>query len=225
MVERPKTMSKMIRSKIIKDLAISRLEEFRQYTLEMELKFTSDKKRLSDLFEDTIKGLPEEEIKDIIEFYAEDYDKTEVIYIGLYRNSILISLYSFLENSMNALCHHLYKRDKYPVKLEDLKGDGLVRAKEYLTKLSGLKLDSVNGEWSYIKSFNKVRNCIVHTEGNINKFRDTKILKNIISNTPGLSLRRGRHIEVDRNYIDFVIEKIESFLSELHDQLLDSKGS
>ena len=79
----------------------------------------------------------------------------------MYRKSTLVSVYSFLESSMNGLCKHLSARHDYPVKLEDLRGKGIVRAKDYLEKLAKVDFDALNGEWSHLMTLNKIRNCIV----------------------------------------------------------------
>ncbi len=124
-----------------------------------------------------------------------------------------------MENSLNTLCRHLYKRHVYPVEVGDLRGEGIVRAKSYLEKLARINFSLLNGEWSTISSFNKIRNCIVHSEGNIKASKNAKQLESIVNASSGLSLRDERHIKIDRDYIDFIITTIEKFMDKLYDQV------
>ncbi|MBO2675934.1 hypothetical protein I6M53_14935 [Shewanella algae] len=198
----------------------SRIEEFRQYTLEIESKFNSDKNSLSNSYSEAIKGLSNDEIREVEDYFSDDYYLIEEIHIGLYRKSTLVSVYSFLENSMNSLCLHLQRSHSYPVELNDLRGEGIVRAKIYLEKLAGIDFTLINGEWSELIAFNKLRNCIVHSEGNIKASKNSTQLENIINQKSSLSLRHERHLKVEREYIDAIMTTTEAFLEKLHQQAI-----
>lgn len=196
-----------------------KLESFREYTYEIEAKFNRDKTRLEDSFSKATKGLSDSERREVEDYFSDDYYIIEEIHVGLYRKSTLVSVYSFLENSLNTLCRHLYKRYGYPVALEDLRGEGIVRARCYLEKLADVDFYRLNSEWSRISSFNKIRNCIVHSEGNIKAPRSHKSLEKIICEDPGLSLRNEKYIKVEREYIDSIITTIEVFMDNLYEQI------
>lgn len=211
------------RNKVLENIIINRtkdrLEKFRQYTLEIELKFNFDQNELSNRYTDAVKGLPSDKAREIEEYFYDDYYIIEKIYIAMYRKSTLASIYSFLEVSMNRICTHLNSKHDYPVDINDLKDNGIVRAKNYLEKLAKVNFNKLNGEWSDLRDFNKIRNCIIHSEGNIKNSRNETKLKNIINNTQSLSLYEERNIEIDREYIDFIIDRIEKFLEKLHQQV------
>jgi hypothetical protein len=156
---------------------------------------------------------------EINEYLSDGYYAIEQICIGLHGASILVLLYSFLENAMNRLCKSLAKKNSYPLALSDLKGEGIARARNYLEKLAGADFKSLNGEWSKLQFLNKIRNCIVHREGDVSISKDASIAKTI-NTTPGFSLRNERLITVERDYIDASITTIESFLEKLHNQVL-----
>ena len=219
----PKIDKNKLIANIIKNQTKDRLEEFRQYTSEIESKFNSDKNALSNSYNKAIKGLSEEETKEVDDYFSDDYYIIEEIHVGLYRKSTLVSIYSFLENSMNSLCRPLYTSYEYPVKVDDLKGDGIVRAKDYLEKLANVDFSALNGEWSNLMTLNKIRNCIVHSEGNIKGSKSSPQLLNIIESNPNLSLRNERYIKVEREFIDFCIDKVENFLNMLYQQVFNLK--
>ena len=181
----PKLDKNKLFEQVFRHQAKDKLERFRDYTLEIESKFAADKSRLADSFTQATEGLGESERQEVETYFADDYYIIEEVHVGLYRKSTLVSVYSFLENSLNTLCRHLYKRNGYPIELDDLRGEGIVRAKCYLEKLAGIDFSLMNGQWSIILSFNKVRNCIVHSEGNIKASKSSEKLENVVKNSPG----------------------------------------
>jgi len=203
----------------LKFQANDRLEEFRQYTQEIESKFDADKDKLARRYSDSVNGLSAEEVNKVNDYFSDDYYTIEEIHVDLFRKSTLVSLYSFLENAMNRLCRNLARKNSYFFALDDLKGEGIVRARNYLVKLAGTDFNLLNGEWSKLLNLNKVRNCIVHCEGYVSASKIASIA-GIINETPGLSLRNERLITVERIYIDACITTVEEFLQKLYNQLL-----
>jgi len=204
-------------SMILKNRVKSQVEAFSEYTLEIEAKFAKDKKRLSKSFDKEIKSLSAEEQEDIAEWFAEDHYLIEEIQLVIFRNSTLVSIYSFLEHELNHLCKHLCSRNNYAVKLGDLRGGGIIRAKNYLQKLAQMDFSSLKSEWSDLLDFNKIRNCIVHCEGNIKISGDHKHLQTIISKNPDLDLQHDRYIKPSMEYLDDTITYTGIFLSKVYD--------
>ena len=195
------------------------LEEFRQYTQEIESKFDADKDELARRYSDSVNGLSAEEVNEVNDYFSDDYYTIEEIHVGLFRKSTLVSIYSFLENAVNRLCRNLARKNSYSFALNDLKGEGIVRARNYLEKSAGADFNLLNGEWSKLLKLNKVRNCIVHCEGDVSASKIASIAE-MINATPGLSLRNERLITVERIYIDACITTVEEFLEKLYNQLL-----
>lgn len=166
--------------------------------------------------------MSEDETREVGDYFSDEYYMIEEIHVGMYRKSTLVSVHSFLENSLNSLCRHLYARRTYPVKLDDLRGEGIVRAKNYLEKLAKVDFIALNGEWSHLMTFNKIRNCIVHCEGDIKSSNSTSTLQDIVDNNHSLTLRDDRYINVEREYVDFCITKTEEFLDKLYQQVFSS---
>lgn len=217
----PKTNKTKLLEQVFRKQVQDNLEHFREYTLELESKFSADKNRLTDTFLEATEGFNDDDLREMKDYFSDDYYVIEEIHIGLYRKSTLVSVYSFLENSLNILCRHMRKRYGYAVGVADLRGEGIVRARLYLEKMSNINFSLLNGEWSEISSFNKVRNCIVHSEGNIKASKSPAQLANIVNASPGLSLRNERYIKVERVYIDDIITTIEKFMKKLYDQVFD----
>jgi hypothetical protein len=213
-----KITKKRMLAHIISSLTRDRLEEFRQYTQELETKFNIDKNKLSAAHDERIKNLTEQEIMEAGEYFYEDFHIIDEIYIGMYRKATLVSLDSFLENSLNILCRNLCSINNYSIMLEDLKDKGIIRAKNYLKKIAKIDFSQLNGEWGNLQSLRILRNCIVHCEGNIKLSGSKAKLQNIINNNCGLSLKYERDIQIERGYIDFSITQMENFLEKLFRQ-------
>lgn len=148
-------------------LAKDRLEDFREYTFDIESKFHTDKKKIASRYEELSKEFPEDRIDELYEDFSVEYGTIEETFIGMYRKSTLVSIYSFLEDSLNSLCKHLYSMHKYPITLDDLAGKGIVRAKVYLEKLAKVDFSKINTEWTDLSTLIRIRNCIIHCDGDI----------------------------------------------------------
>jgi len=110
-----------------------RLESFRKYTEELELKFHQDKEALVTKQYSLLSGrLTTEERERVESDLSDDYYTIDELYIEQYRKSTLVSIYSFLEHSMNNLCNLCQKFYALPLGVKDLNGSGIERALAYL---------------------------------------------------------------------------------------------
>src|SRR4030042_2915805 len=125
------------------------------------------------------------------EDFAVDYFEIEKVLLNIFRRSILVIVYSFIENSMNSLCRYLHGYKKLSIGIDDLKGVGIERAKLYLEKVCLIDLPNT---WSRLEKLNRIRNCIVHAEGDVDATKSPGKLKNIIRHTKGLELESDRFI-------------------------------
>jgi len=194
------------------------LDEMKNYVREIEGKFHNDMKSLRERFHKEINcdevdpALSDE----IAEYYSEENYIIENVYIKIFRYSSLISIYSFLEISMHQLCRHLKRHKNIDIEIEDIKGNGINRYKIYISKACGISFPDTLNEWSEIIKLNKIRNCLVHCEGNISIANSPSKLKNIINNTAGLSLARDKEIVIDSSYLNKSITNIETFIAVLY---------
>ena len=118
---------------------------------------------------------------------------------------------------MNSLCTILQKMNDLNVELNDLRGDGIERARLYLTKVCEIQFPDASHEWAEIQKLNSIRNCIVHAEGNVDDVRSPTKLRNIVKNTKGISLESERYLSIDKKYLEMVIACVDDFLQELHE--------
>ncbi len=216
-VNRKKMMQNIIRSRIK-----LKLEEIKEYHEEMEYKFKIDKKKLLERYNKKMDGkkISQDMEYQINEYFSEENFKIEEIFLQNFRYSIVVAIYSMLETTLSSLCHYLHRSKKLLLKLDELKGDGIERSKLYLQKICLIHFPEDSHEWKEIQKFNSIRNCIVHTEGNVEEVKNPQKLKNIIKNTRGISLDRSieRFIRIKSSYILSIIACIEKFIEDIHEE-------
>ena len=212
---------KMLAKQFLTSITFNRLDDLHRYVEEIEWKFRADKKRIARRHDEEIAQLGENldpyQKQLIGEFYGEDYFMVEEIFERQFRYSVLVTFYSILEGALNDLCNQMRHLKKLELKLDDLKGSGVERAELYLRKACLIDFPGKSGEWNEILELNKLRNCIVHTQGNILEAKKTEELKKIIKNTKGLDIERDRYIKIKPAYIESIEESVRNFLTKVFD--------
>ena len=100
--------------------------------------------------------------------------------------------------------------------MDDLRSQGIFKARNYLQKAASIDLASI-AEWAEIESYNKVRNCLVHTRGLVALSRDAKFLRSHIPKVD-LAINNGM-IEVKEAYCVKALDTIEMFFIKLEKQI------
>ncbi len=149
----------------------------------------------------------------VAEDIREINDRTDELenYSNLLRKSYFISLYTFLESRLDREC---IQRGKYnsdtKIKLKDLNGRGITRAKTYLVKVLGSNFPfGTSTEWKEIQGYRELRNCIVHSNGEV---AGTK-LENYIEKHDGLSFDSSGWVFLTKDYCTTVLTTINKFFA------------
>ena len=195
-----------------------RVGEMKDYVLEMESKFYRDMADLNKRYNEQIKkpGLDEEDLDHIGEFYSEQLFTIENVFLRTFRYSVVVSVYSFLETAMSALCRYLRQSKGIALELGDLRGEAIQRDRLYLQKVCEIDFPEKTHEWQEIEKLASVRNCIVHAQGNIHRAKDRAKIENIINASEHLALEHDMYIVVSREYIEATLAWEETFLRVLH---------
>lgn len=136
---------------------------------------------------------------------------------NLQRGSAAVTLFAFLENELNNLCHLLHKIDGTKVSLKDLYGDGVERASNYLELVAGVDPQKNTPSWQEIKGIQLFRNSWVHAVGRLPKKtpgEKTKLAQ-YIEKTPLLELA-GRDIKIKQGYIGHMLGTFDEYFQMLH---------
>ena len=89
----------------------------------------------------------------------------EAYFPSLQRSSALAAIYSSFENELNRFCDLVQSAVSSGLRFQDLNGNGIERARNYLIKVGGFDLTAGESEWNAITRIREVRNCFVHADG------------------------------------------------------------
>jgi len=138
------------------------------------------------------------EQSDLAEWYYEDIKLFEVDFSRLQRYSAIVSLMTWMETNLVFLCrisNRLYSStnefDPYLPKVID-------RGIKYLQEIAGLDISKVSDLYSFAINLNRIRNCIVHSEGYIKKRKDARIIRTFIDDSNDLYLDDHERIMIKK---------------------------
>lgn len=213
---------KKMMKRIIEDHAAGELDDLYEYFQDLEGKFHGDKKRISqryDLEAEKINSDPDLKYQ-LDEYFSEEFHVIENVYLKTFRYSVVVGIYSVLEVCLNDLCRYMQRSNNLTLTLEDLKDDGIQRAKTYLTKVCSIEFPADSHEWNEIQKLNLFRNCIIHAQGNVDKVKSTSKLRNTITNTTGVDFKSDRYLSFEKSYIETVIENVKKLLNLIYEKAL-----
>ena len=136
----------------------------------------------------------------------------EFIYLRMHRYSAILATYSYLESSMNKLCAEFETRNCIPISVNDLGGDGIYRCRKYMTKLAGVDFTKINAQWSHLTTLNKLRNCIIHADGNAELLRSSASFIKEIENIGDLSFVEQKLVMASSDFVYRSIDNTEAVL-------------
>jgi len=160
-------------------------------------------------------GLSEEEYA---EWQSENQffeDRYDLDFPSKIRYSFVIMLHIIIENHLRAACNEISKRRSFEIRESDLRGTAIERAKTFLGKIAKLQIGDQT-IWQWLNDFQKVRDCIVHANGQIELSRDKEYLNKLCSKDIGLSNNIGS-LMIKRYYCTQTLEMAKSYFGHLFD--------
>jgi hypothetical protein len=106
--------------------------------------------------------------------------------------SNFIVLYSLFEFVLNEICYAIEKKSSFKLKLTDIHGSGIERAKDYLTKVAEMKMPFQQKDWDRVILLSKIRHKIVHTYGEVDEKMIKQLKKDIDTNNIELNITEKR---------------------------------
>lgn len=201
---------------------LDEMEEFKRFTLSS---IEDEKKSISARFDRDTKYLSEEQKEEYFDWNSEDYFMVEDVFTQVSMKSFIVILFSYIEDGMNTLCNAEYSDkaryhkkeglEEFKVKYTDMQGKGISRAKLYMEKIIGCNLHSDKKPWSEIETLRKIRNTIVHDDGNANDSlkNDANFKQHL--NDGRLKLENHDKIKIEPTYLDYILIKVREYFSEI----------
>ena len=132
--------------------------------------------------------------------------------------SFIVIIFSFLEDKLNEICEIFSIKHKLRIKLKDMDGHGIHKAKLFMEKVCDFTLPNKKLQ-AELEGIRLIRNCLVHSgeETNGKKLiiyaQKTKKIK-IEENPYNTKIKT---IKVAKDYCDYAINIIEDYLLTLTD--------
>lgn len=213
------TVTKKILSIYFKSQIRHGIKDLEAYTKKIEKYLDSEKYRIEEAHEKNY-NKPEEagnkdESLDLLKSISMrlGYDR----HIEIFTKSAIISIYSFLEFTLDDFCKKIHEIFKEKISPKDISGSGIFRSKTYLSKILEINFENLNHEWQEITILNEIRNFLVHSNG-VSQNEETKSkIQKIIKKTPDINLEQ-EHIEISTSYIEHILSVIDCFLTEISNQ-------
>lgn len=195
-------------------LAKNELIEFLTFNDRTEEAWKARDNNLQEELNEILKKHPEKSHEDVIDSYAWDLHLNQSKYPDLHRESLLITIFNFLEHQLNSLCKILYQSIGSDLKLNEVYGQGVERALLFLTKVAKLNFSSFGSELPQIKGVNLVRNAIVHNGGLLPEDPASKLNKFIASSNDLSGIESG-YVNIHPRFITHFIGILIDFFEKL----------
>lgn len=134
------------------------------------------------------------------------------------RRSALLTLVATYEHELERFCNVYTKKHNTPVKLNDLKGQGLERVHLFVKKLIGLQESKT---FPIIKKIIKLRNSCAHNDAKIcerDGQRITAIVEMIEDEEINVS-QDGNHVYIAEGFLIFVLSQFDAYASEIKETI------
>jgi len=152
------------------------LEQIRRYIIGLDYSIKKDQIETKEWINKEIWPDKSEPMPTMI---IEITQQTDVFTPNLFYKSSLTVLYSFFELSLREIVKSEREKRKISLNINDLKGDGITLYKDYLVKVIGIDLSSIDKFWQEIDKYKKVRNYIIHNESENSDIKKVKLIKEI----------------------------------------------
>lgn len=163
------------------------------------------------------------------EFYehlSDEHWQYGEVFPRILRNSFLVTMHSVLEHELAGICKLLQRGKNIPIPWTELRGGITERANVYISKLGGL--DFPTGQsWAEINSYIAIRNCIVHTAGNVHGLskEKEKRLRNYCSKQGGISIDKDGNLVLSKDFCLQAVSTLQEFFEELYDSYEGKKSA
>ena len=176
------------------------LEEFRRYTLGLDESIRKNKAETKKWVDQEIWIDKDEHMPTMA---IEVLTHVDVFTPNLFYKSTLTGLYSFFESTFRELVKAEREKRKIKLKLDDLKGTGIILSKDFLEKVLEVNLNSLENVWTKIDNTRKIRNSIVHNDNDNPDSDRTKQVVKICKENDQLEYAGEVNILSSKYLIDF----------------------
>jgi hypothetical protein len=113
------------------------------------------------------KGMTKLQKSEYFDYMHDEYVELTEIFPRLQWYSQFLIAYSTFENVLNRLCQIVQRRSSLDLSFKDLEGQGIARARSYLSKVAKVNTPFSSKHWNKALLLGEIRNAIAHRNGEI----------------------------------------------------------
>jgi hypothetical protein len=182
------------------------IESIKDYLKSAEFNITNLQTNLDKEWND-VKKIDPEDNAGFLDSYYEEFLKFNDFFPKLLYNSTFIWVFSFFENKLKWICETIERYAPIPIKLDSIKGDGIVKYYKYLNRIIVISKDS-NRAWEKITDYKLIRNLITHNNSSIIKNKEISF-----EEQPHYKhMKDGFYFTIDEKKKNFIINSVEYIL-------------
>lgn len=172
---------------------------------------------LQQKIEEIMNKYPQSDRDEIVDSYAWDLHLNQYKYPDIHRSTVIITVYTFLEDQLNGLCAVLGESLRSSIRLKDLHGQGIERACLFLSKVALFNLGHIS-KLTFVKEVGLLRNKLIHAGGILSSnCNDT--LNKFVDRTDGLWGEPGEQVRIGPEFFDFLINELIKFIKEIDSEV------
>ncbi|MBO2537637.1 hypothetical protein [Rummeliibacillus suwonensis] len=156
--------------------------------------------------EDEARGYSQEQREEYFEYMSDEYWKYKEEQPQIVRVSFFLQSYFSFEHFMFKVCNYFKAKSDIKLEVKDISGQGLEKAKIYISKVIGISSPFQSHYWAKIQYYNQIRNAFVHNAGKYDE--NNKKQGNTLKNIHSIDVKNNEFIL--NNY--FCLEVIETFV-------------
>lgn len=161
-------------------------------------------------------NLPESEREDLADEYADDFLELGEELPTVLRYSVVTAADTAAEAFLNRTCDAYAEVSGTAIRVKDLQGAGIRRAREYLKKVGGIQFPDDKPIWTTVLRLHELRNFIVHAEGVVAPSRtEFAALRKWSVSIPGLRISDHGVVSLDAAFTKFALDAYETWAADV----------
>ena len=200
---------------IFRELVHLDLELWDDYVRTLEQALDQRRKDFHERVEREAHQLPAHEREELFDYYSDDHARLAEYFPNTMRASTFVACYDAFVVHLGQLCHLKARGVGCLLRVNDIRGQGVERAKLYLKKVLQVPFPDDTREWTIIKNYGRVRNCLVHGDGKPARMGESKKAEQAVHDLPALRLDIAGRIWIERGFVSGVLKTLNKFLDTL----------
>ena len=126
-----------------------------------------EQKEFEESYDMKIANVAEEHKDEYIQWLGDTHWYLHEVFPSLQWMSLFNSSYTVFEKNINYMCEKAGRRVNAKITVKDISGQGIERAKIYLTKVVGIEEPFKTEKWQNIRKYADLRNVLAHASGEL----------------------------------------------------------